>query len=50
MFSKKNDYGHVDNDNGKSQGHSGFSFKDMMSKASEFFAFWYNLLLELPRS
>ena len=39
MFSKKNDYGHVDNDNGKSQGHSGFSFKDMMSKASESFLF-----------
>lgn len=35
MFGKKSGYGQMDGDSEKSQGHAGFSFKDLMSKASE---------------
>ena len=35
MFSKKGDNGEVETGDGKNQGRPGFSFKDMMSKASE---------------
>ena len=36
MFSKKSEYGQMDGDSEKSQGHSGFSFKGLMSKATEY--------------
>lgn len=36
MFSKRGDNVEVEGGDGKNQGRAGFSFKDMMSKASEY--------------